>query len=65
MQEKQFLRQLQKEAQLQVPLESAHLFPSRFRRFSAWIWQHSWQVWLIFAFIFALIFEFWQGRCQL
>lgn len=63
MNEKTFLRQLKQEAKKQAPLESAHLFSPTFRRFTAWIWQHSWQVWLFFALLAAVIFESQWGRC--
>lgn len=64
MKEKDFLRQLKREAQNQVPLESAHLFSPRAQIISAWFWRHSWQVYLVFSIICAFFFESWQGRCR-
>lgn len=63
MKEKDFLRQLKKEAKAQVPFESTHLFSPRAQIISAWFWRHSWQVWLVAAIICAFVFESWQGRC--
>ncbi|MDO5561458.1 MAG: hypothetical protein Q4G02_01655 [bacterium] len=60
--EKEFLQQLKKEAKQQVVLESAHLFP-HFQRFTAWTWNHAWQVWLLLSLVAAFIFEKQWGRC--
>lgn len=60
--EKKFLQQLKLEAKKQAPLESAHLFP-RLQLFTAWVWNHSWQFWLVLAFLAAVIFERKWGRC--
>jgi len=57
MQDNDFLKKLQKEAEFQAQLENKRVLPKRLDFFTSFVAMHTWQVVLGAAFVTAVVLE--------